>query len=51
MHLIGNVTLTQGDNVVKGDRLIYDVATGMASVQGGASQGGRVRSIFTPKSQ
>ena len=50
VHLIGNVTLTQGDNVVKGERLVYDVTSGMASVQGGASQGGRVRSIFTPKS-
>lgn len=48
VHLTGNVTLTEGDNVVKGERLDYDVATGVASVQGG--QGGRVRSIFTPKS-
>ncbi len=48
--LTGNVTLTQGDNVVKGDRLTYDVTSGTASVQGGASQGGRVKSIFTPKS-
>lgn len=50
VHLIGNVTLTQGDNVVKGERLVYDVTSGMASVQGGGAQGGRVRSIFTPKS-
>ncbi len=51
VHLIGNVTLTQGENIVKGDRLVYDVATGMATVQGGAAQGGRVRSTFTPKNQ
>lgn len=50
VYLTGNVTLTQGDNIVKGDRLIYDVTTGMATVQGGASQGGRVRSTFTPGS-
>ncbi|MCX7899174.1 MAG: lipopolysaccharide transport periplasmic protein LptA [Methylocystis sp.] len=49
VYLTGNVTLTQGDNVVKGDRLVYDVATGAASVQGGGGQG-RVRSIFTPRS-
>lgn len=48
VYLTGNVTLTQGDNIVKGDRLVYDVATGMATVQGGAGQGGRVRSTFTP---
>jgi len=48
--LTGNVTLTQGDNVVKGERLVYDVASGMATVQGGPAQGGRVRSTFTPGS-
>jgi lipopolysaccharide export system protein LptA len=51
VYLTGNVTLTQGDNVVKGERLVYDVTSGMATVQGGASQGGRVRSTFTPKNQ
>lgn len=50
VYLTGNVTLTQGENVVKGERLVYDVATGMATVQGGAAQGGRVRSTFTPGS-
>jgi lipopolysaccharide export system protein LptA len=48
--LTGNVTLTQGDNVVKGERLVYDVTSGVASIQGGAAQGGRVRSTFTPGS-
>lgn len=51
VYLVGNVTLTQAENIVKGDRLVYDVATGMATVQGGAAQGGRVRSTFTPKNQ
>jgi lipopolysaccharide export system protein LptA len=48
--LTGNVTLTQGDNIVKGDRLVYDVTSGVASIQGGAGQGGRVRSTFMPGS-
>jgi lipopolysaccharide export system protein LptA len=48
VHLTGNVTLTQGDNVVKGERLVYDVTSGIATVQGGGAQGGRVRSSFTP---
>lgn len=51
VYLTGNVTLTEGDNIVKGDRLVYDVTTGVASVQGGGAQGGRVRSTFTPKNQ
>jgi lipopolysaccharide export system protein LptA len=52
VYLTGNVTLTQGENVVKGDRLVYDVTSGVATVQGGGGgQGGRVRSVFTPKSQ
>lgn len=51
VYLTGNVTLTQGENIVKGDRLVYDVTSGMASVQGGAAQGGRVRSTFTPKGE
>jgi len=48
VYLTGNVTLTQGENVVKGDRLVYDVTSGIATVQGGGAQGGRVRSTFTP---
>ena len=40
VYLIGNVTLTQGENIVKGDRLVYDVTSGVATVQGGAQQGG-----------
>lgn len=49
VYLTGNVTLTQGDNVVKGERLVYDTTTGQATVLGGGSKSGRVQSIFTPK--
>ena len=41
-YLIGNVTLTQGPNVTKGDKLIYDLTTSQAVVTG------RVRSMFIP---
>ncbi len=53
VYLTGNVVLTQGESVTKGDRLIYDVATGQAVVQAGGSaqSSGRVHSIFTPKNQ
>jgi lipopolysaccharide export system protein LptA len=46
VYLTGNVTLTQGDSVVKGDKLIYDTASGQATVV--EKPGQRVRSIFTP---
>jgi lipopolysaccharide export system protein LptA len=42
VYLIGNVTLTQGPNVTKGDKLIYDLTTKQAAVTG------RVRSMFLP---
>jgi len=50
VYLTGNVTLSQGDNVTKGEKLVYDVATGQAAVVGLGSSGGRVKSIFTPNS-
>jgi lipopolysaccharide export system protein LptA len=42
-YLIGNVTLTQGGTVTQGDKLIYDLTSGRASVTGGA------RTVLTPK--
>jgi lipopolysaccharide export system protein LptA len=49
VFLTGRVTLSQGANVTKGERLVYDLSTNQAVVLGGASaQGGRVRSVFTP---
>jgi lipopolysaccharide export system protein LptA len=47
VFLVGNVTLSQGDNVTKGEKLVYDVTSGQAVVDPGP--GGRVHSIFTPK--
>lgn len=48
VYLLGNVVLSQGPNVTKGERdskLVYDLDTGHAQVIGG-----RVNSIFTPGS-
>ncbi len=47
--LTGNVTLTQSTNVIRGDKLVYDMGTGEAQVSSGQTQG-RVRSVFTPGS-
>ena len=47
----GNVVLTQGDNVLKGDRLIMDLTTGESRFEntGSAGSGKRIRALFMPK--
>ena len=45
VYLNGNVTLSQGTNVTRGEKLVYDLTSGQAQVFGG-----RVQSIFTPGS-
>lgn len=48
--LTGNVVLTQGANVLRGTRMVVDLAAGTSRVfsEGGASSGGRVQGLFTP---
>ncbi|PSC04061.1 organic solvent tolerance protein OstA [Alsobacter soli] len=41
--LTGNVALSQGENVTKGDKLVYNTETGVATVEGG-----RVKGFFVP---
>lgn len=52
--MVGNVTLLQGTNEVKGGRLVIDLSTGRATMDGGAARGvtggatgGRVTGRFT----
>lgn len=45
--LSGNVLITQGQNVLRGERLVVDVATGAARVEAGS---GRVSGVFVPSS-
>lgn len=48
----GDVILTQGQNVVTGGRLTYNVSTETARMEGGpTANGGRVRGVFYPGSQ
>jgi lipopolysaccharide export system protein LptA len=44
--LIGNAALSDGPNVTRGERVIYDINTGVASIE--TSPGGRVRALFVP---
>ena len=49
--LTGHVVLSDGRNVTTGDRLVYDLATGQAAVQGASSGGSsRVKGVFLPGS-
>lgn len=48
----GNVVLTQGKNVLKGDRLVIDLKTGESRFENtgnAAAGGGRIRALFMPK--
>jgi lipopolysaccharide export system protein LptA len=47
----GNVVLTQGENVLKGDRLVIDLKTGESRFEnsGNEAAGGRIRALFMPK--
>jgi lipopolysaccharide export system protein LptA len=47
--LTGNVTLSDGGNVTKGDKLTYDLTTGQATVDTGPAVK-RVRGLFIPGS-
>lgn len=49
VSLIGNVTMSQGPNVIQGDTLVYDLDSGKAQIFSGATTG-RVKSVFTPGS-
>lgn len=46
MVMTGNVALSQGPNVTRGERLVYDIDRGVANVEAGANQ--RVRGLFVP---
>ena len=37
--LLGNVVVSQGKNVVRGERLVVDMTTGVSKVDAGASRG------------
>jgi lipopolysaccharide export system protein LptA len=43
--LTGQVVLTRGENVIRGERLVMDMETGRSKVMG---DGGRVRGLFVP---
>lgn len=48
MTLVGNVVVTQGKNVIRGDRLWVDLATGVSRVESRSGGKGRVQGVFLP---
>jgi lipopolysaccharide export system protein LptA len=49
--LTGHVVLTKEKNVMRGSLLTVNLITGLAKLDGGKKQGGRVQGLFTPTSQ
>ncbi len=47
--LNGNVVLTREENVIRGNRVVLNLATGRSKVEGAAgTKGGRVKGLFVP---
>jgi lipopolysaccharide export system protein LptA len=50
VRLIGHVTLSDGQNVTRGDKLTYDLKSAQATIDTGGGKSGRVHGQFTPNS-
>ncbi len=48
--LTGNVVMTQGKNVLRGDKLMVDLTSGVSRVESGKGGQGRVQGLFLPGS-
>jgi lipopolysaccharide export system protein LptA len=48
--LSGNVVVTQGQNVLRGDKLVVDLTNGVSRVESGKNGKGRVQGLFQPGS-
>lgn len=44
--MIGNVVMTQGQNVLRGERLVVDLDSGVSRVESGKGGQGRVQGLF-----
>ena len=46
--LTGNVVMTTGPNVLRGERLVVDLTSGVSRVESGKNGQGRVQGLFLP---
>lgn len=49
--LSGNVVLMQGPNVLRGERLVVDLNSGVSRIEAGKGGSGRVQGLFVPGSE
>jgi lipopolysaccharide export system protein LptA len=49
--LVGNVVMTQGKNVLRGDRLVVNLDSGVSRVESGKNGTGRVQGLFQPSGE
>jgi lipopolysaccharide export system protein LptA len=48
--LTGNVVMTEGKNILRGDRLVVNLTSGVSKVESGKNGHGRVEGLFLPGS-
>ncbi|WP_112662147.1 LptA/OstA family protein [Microvirga flavescens] len=48
IYLVGNAALSDGPNITRGERVVYDLNSGIANVE--TKPGGRVKALFVPGS-
>ncbi len=46
--LTGNVVLTKDKNIMRGQKLVVNLITGLATLDGGQGKTGRVQALFSP---
>jgi lipopolysaccharide export system protein LptA len=46
--LTGDVVMTQGQNILRGDKLVVNLSSGVSRVEGGKNGRGRVEGLFIP---
>ena len=49
--LTGNVVMTQGQNVLRGDKLVVNLTSGVSRVESGKNGSGRVEGLFMPSGE
>ena len=49
--LTGNVVMTQGQNVLRGDKLVVDLTSGVSRVESAKNGSGRVEGLFMPSGE
>ena len=49
--LTGNVVMTQGQNVLRGEKLVVNLTSGVSRIESGKGGSGRVEGLFMPSGE